>query len=239
MINGLLGKKIGMTQIFTKAGKSVPVTVIEAGPCVVLQVKSADKDGYTAVQLGFDAKSQNRTNKPDAGRFKKIKTDPVKFIREIRIDNTEGIKPADSVTVELFQAGDYVDIIGTSIGKGFQGGVKRWNWSRGPMSHGSMSHRAPGSIGATNPDRVVKGHHLPGHMGNSRVTVQNMEVVDIDKENNLLIIKGAVPGAKGNYLVIKKAFKKVRKEPKPEGEIMEEKKMVNPLKQSKKAAKKK
>lgn len=206
-----------MTQIFKDTGEVVPVTVIEAGPCVVLQIKSPDKDGYTAVQLGFDSKKEARAKKPQLGRFKKINVDPARFIKEIKTDNLEGIKPADKITVDIFTAGDYVDITGVSIGKGFQGGIKRWHWKGGPKSHGSMSHRAPGSIGASSdPSRVFKGQHLPGHMGNRRVTIQNLEVAKVDKENNLILIKGAVSGPKGSYLIIKKALKKKRKEPKTE-----------------------
>lgn len=213
MINGLLGKKIGMTQIFKDEGRIVPVTVIEAGPCQVLQVKSPDKDGYAAIQLGFDSKKEARVNKPQMGRFKKIKANPVRFIKEIKTGNLEGVKPADNITVDIFTAGDYVDITGTSIGKGFQGGVKRWHWKGGPKTHGSNSHRAPGSIGSSaEPSRVYKGQHLPGQMGNAKVTVQNLEVVEIDKENNLMLVKGAVSGPKGRYLIIKRALKKKRKE---------------------------
>ncbi|NQT95454.1 MAG: 50S ribosomal protein L3 [Candidatus Omnitrophica bacterium] len=236
MINGILGKKIGMTQIFKKTGEVVPVTVVEAGPCVILQVKSTENDSYTALQLGFDIMKESRANKPQSGRFKKIKTEPVRFIREFRVKDTEGIKPSDKVTVDIFEAGEYVDITGTSTGKGFQGGVKRWNWKGGPAGHGSMSHRAPGSIGVTDPARVLKGRHLPGQMGNEKVTTQGLEVAEIDKENNLLLVKGAVPGKNGNYLIIKKSFKKKKKEVKPEEETAGPKK-INPLKQSKKKAK--
>jgi large subunit ribosomal protein L3 len=236
MIKGLLGKKLGMTQIFTETGELVPVTVLEAGPCVVLQIKTDKTDGYTAVQLGFDQKKPSRTNKPDTGRFKKAKSQPVRFVSEVKAESVDDIKIADTFSVDLFEVGDYVDVTGRTIGKGFQGGVKRWNWSRGPMSHGSMSHRAPGSIGVTDPPRVVKGHHMPGHMGNARLTTKNVEVVEIDKDQNLLLVKGSVPGAKDNYLVINRSYKK-KKEIK-EGAI-QEKKMANPLKQSKKSMRKK
>ena len=236
MINGILGKKIGMTQIYGKAGEFVPVTVIEAGPCVVLQVKSSQKDGYQSVQIGFDNKKESRVSKPLLGKFKKANLTPMSFVREILVDSTEGINPADVLTVDMFTQGEYVDVRGTSIGKGFQGGVKRWNWSRGPMSHGSMSHRAVGSIGVTDPSRVLKGKTMPGHMGNKRFTVQGLEVVELDKENNLLLLKGAVPGAKNNYLVINKSKKKKKKLPKPVGGGVVKK--INPLKQSKKMMKK-
>lgn len=222
MINGLLGKKIGMTQVFRDGGRIVPVTVIEAGPCVVLQVKSPDKDGYAAIQLGFGNKKKTSVNKPQMGRFRKINADPVCFVKEIKTDNHEVVKPADKITLDIFTAGDYVDITGTSIGKGFQGGVKRWHWKGGPKTHGSMSHRAPGSIGASSaPSRVFKGQHLPGRMGNAKVTVQNLEVVEINKENNLMLVKGAVSGPKGRYLIIKRALKKKKKEPKPQVKLEE------------------
>jgi len=234
-MNGLLGKKIGMTQIFRETGEVVPVTVVEAGPCVILQIKSSDKDGYTAVQLGFDNKKEARVNKPEMGNFKKAKVDPVKFSKELRIDKTEDLKVADKLTVEIFEIGEYVDVTGTSIGKGFQGGMKRWNWKGGPGGHGSMSHRAPGSIGVTDPCRVLKGKHLPGHMGNLKVTAQGLEIAEVDKENNLLLLKGAVPGKRGNYVVIRKSFKKKKKDPK--AKASQEVKKLNPLKASKKKAK--
>ena len=235
MINGILGKKIGMTQIYGKSGEFIPVTVIEAGPCVVLQVKSSQNDGYQSVQMGFGGKKEKNVNKPLLGKFKKINSKPMSFVREIYEDSIEGINPADVLTVDIFTPGEYVDVRGTSIGKGFQGGVKRWNWSRGPMSHGSMSHRAVGSIGVTDPPRVLKGKTLPGHMGNKRFTVQGLEVVELDKENNLLLLKGAVPGAKNNYLVINKSVRKKKKADKPAAAVV---KKVNPLKQSKKMMKK-
>lgn len=236
MINGILGKKLGMTQVFSKTGRAIPVTVVEAGPCVVLQVKTKDNDGYTACQLGFGSKKPNRTNKPQAGRFKKAKSEALTFMREFRVTDTEGIKTSDKITVEIFEPREYVDVTGISIGKGFQGGVKRWNWSRGPMSHGSRSHRAVGSMGATDGARIWKGKSMPGHMGNEKVTTQGLEVIEVDKENNLLLVKGALPGPKGNYLVINKSRKKKKREIKEE---VVEKKMVNPLKQSKKSMKKK
>jgi large subunit ribosomal protein L3 len=235
MINGILGKKIGMTQIYSKTGAVVPVTVIEAGPCVVLQVKTKEKDGYSSVQLGFGTKKEKNTNKPQMGRFKQAKVSPVAFTKEILTDNTNGIKVADSLAVDMFAAGEYVDVTATTIGRGFQGGIKRWNWHRGPMSHGSMSHRAPGSIGVTDPPRVLKGKNMPGHMGNKRFTVQGLEVIDLDKENNLLMLKGAVPGAKKNYLVINKSKRKKQRQEKADtGQV----KKINPLKQSKKMMKK-
>jgi len=212
---GLLGKKIGMTQAFGTDGEVIPLTVIEAGPCAVLQVKSADRDGYFAIQLGFGEKKESRANKPDLGRFKKAGVPPKRFVREIRVVQGETEKDdkeyklGQEILVDVFQQGDFVDISGISVGKGFQGGMKRWHWSGGPETHGSMSHRRPGSIGASSdPSRVFKGQHLPGRMGGKKVTTQNLEVVRVDKENNLLLVKGAVPGHKNSYLVIKKAKKK-------------------------------
>jgi len=164
IMNGLLGKKIGMTQIFKETGEVVPVTVIEAGPCVVLQLKSKDRDGYSAIQLGFDVQKESRVNKPQMGKCKKLKVEPVKFSKEIRQDGAEDLKASDKVTVEIFEVGEFVDVTGDSIGKGFQGGMKRWHWKSGPESHGSMSHRAPGAIGVTDPCRVLKGKNLPGRM---------------------------------------------------------------------------
>jgi len=212
---GLLGKKIGMTQAFGADGEVIPLTVIEAGPCAVLQLKSEDSDGYFAIQLGFGEKKETRANKPDLGRFKKAGASPKSFIREIRVTrdgmkkDEEEYKLGQQIIVDIFQQGDFVDIRGISVGKGFQGGMKRWHWSGGPKTHGSMHHRRPGSIGASaDPSRVFKGQHLPGRLGGKRATVQNLEVVKVDKENNLLLVKGAVPGHKNSYLVIKKAIKK-------------------------------
>ncbi|MFA5069433.1 MAG: 50S ribosomal protein L3 [Candidatus Omnitrophota bacterium] len=236
MINGILGKKLGMTQIYGKGGEFLPVTVVQAGPCVVLQVKSCEKDGYKAVQVGFGEKKESRTTKPLMGRFKKVDVPPMSFIREVSVDTIEGIKPADKLTVDIFTPGEYVDVIGTSIGKGFQGGIKRWNQSRGPMSHGSMSHRAPGSVGPTEPPHTIKGLRMPGHMGNKRFTVQGLEVVELDKENNLLLLKGAVPGHTNNYLIINRSTRKKKKAPKPVSAAGVKK--INPLKQSKKMMKK-
>ncbi len=212
MPKGLLGKKIGMSQYFTETGDAVAVTYIETGPCVALQVKTSEKDGYSAVQLGFEKKAKKSIKKSEAGHFKKAKVEPVRFVKEVKIDNNEEIKPGKQFFVDIFKPGDLVDISGLSIGKGFQGGMKRWNWRGGKASHGSMTHRRPGSIGASAfPSRVIKGQHLPGHMGNDRVTIHNLEIVEIDKEKNLLLVKGAVPGPKGNYLVVRKAIKGKKK----------------------------
>lgn len=205
---GILGKKLGMTQIFKEDGRVVPVTVMEAGPCVVLDIKTKQKNGYDAIQLGFEDKKELVTNEPDLGRFKKANTSPKRFVRELRVEDSNVYKLGQVIDVSIFQVGDFVDVTGISIGKGFQGGVKRHHWAGGEASHGSMFHRAPGSIGASSfPSRVVKGHRLPGHMGAVKRTVQNLEVVKIDKENNLLVIKGSVPGKKYNFLVIKSSKK--------------------------------
>lgn len=206
---GILGKKIGMTEVFNEEGKPLPVTVIEAGPCPVLQVKNIEKDKYSAIQLGFDNKKENLVNKPMLSKFKKINVPVKRFIREIRLNPDQKYEVGQEVKVDIFNTGDYVDVVGTSIGKGFQGGMKRWNWRGGKKSHGSTQHRAIGSIGSsTTPGRVFKGHHLPGRMGKAQVTVQNLEVVNIDKENNLLLLKGAVPGHENSYLIIKKSTRK-------------------------------
>lgn len=236
MIKGLLGKKIGMTQVFKDTGELIPVTVIEAGPCHVLQIKPANSKGIYAVQLCFDKKNEKHVNKPDMNNFKKANVAPCRFVKEVAADDVSDLKPADAIMVDMFQKGEYVDITGTSIGKGFQGGVKRWHWKSGPRTHGSTSHRAPGSIGSsTTPGRVIKGHHLPGHMGNAKATVQNLEIVDVDKEKNMLVVKGAVPGYEGNYLIINKSFKKFKKEAKP---VVAKKKEKDALKESKNSMKK-
>lgn len=203
-MTGILGKKIGMTQIFSEDGKIVPVTVIEAGPCSVLAVKEE------SVQLGFDLiKKENRLKKPIQGYFKKLNIAPRKLIRKVLKDPNKEYKIGDEIKVDLFKAGDFVDITGISKGKGFQGGMKRWHWKGGPKTRGSTSHRRVGSIGSsTTPGRVWKGHHMPGHMGACRVTVQNLQVAKIDAQNNLLLVKGAVPGYKNSYLIIRKAKKK-------------------------------
>jgi large subunit ribosomal protein L3 len=209
-MEGILGKKIGMTQIFKDSGQIVPVTIVAAGPCSILQIKTKQKDGYNAIQLGFEDARTSKINKSLTKRFEKIKVSPKKFIKEIAIQDVKGFQVGQNLDVSLFKPGDFVDIVGTSKGHGFQGGIKRWHWSGGPKSHGSMSHRAPGSIGASAfPSRVYKGHHLPGHMGNQKVTVQNLEVVQVNKERHLLVIKGSVPGHKNSYLIVKKARKKI------------------------------
>uniref|UniRef100_A0A7V4GAH2 Large ribosomal subunit protein uL3 n=1 Tax=Desulfobacca acetoxidans TaxID=60893 RepID=A0A7V4GAH2_9BACT len=207
MPGGILGRKLGMTRIFDADGTVVPVTVIEAGPCFVVQKKTSAKDGYEALQLGFDRRPLARCNKPEKGHLEKHGSKSgFACLKEIRVESAEGFEPGQEITVEQFAIGDRLNVVGTSIGKGFAGTVKRWHFHRGPMSHGSMSHRAPGSIGASAfPSRVIKGKKLPGHMGNARVTVKNLEVVDVRPEDNLLLVKGAVPGPKRGILFIRKA----------------------------------
>ena len=205
----LIGKKVGMTQIFDEKGRVIPVTVIEAGPCVVAQVKSVETDGYNAIQLGFGDVKESKLNKPEKGHFAKANIAPKKHLREFRLDSVEGITVGTELTVTEFAEGDRLDIQGTTKGKGFQGVIKRHGQHRGPMGHGSMYHRRPGSMGPTStPGRVFKGKKLPGHMGVQTVTIQNLEVVAVDPENNLLLIKGSVPGPKKGLVVVKTAIKK-------------------------------
>ncbi|MBU4376385.1 MAG: 50S ribosomal protein L3 [Candidatus Omnitrophica bacterium] len=209
MANGILGKKIGQTQLYTEGGALVSVTVIEAGPCTILQVKEPAKDKYMAIKLGFENKREKNTNKPDMGNFKKVNSAPKRFVREIRVASLEGYNAGDEIKVDIFHKGGFVDIVGTSKGKGFQGGMKRWNWHGSWGGHGSMHHRRVGSIGASSfPSRVVKGHHMPGHMGNERVTIQNLEVIEVDTDKNLLVVKGTVPGHNNSFLTIRQSKKK-------------------------------
>ncbi|MBP1692142.1 MAG: rplC [Chloroflexi bacterium] len=204
MLKGLIGKKVGMTQIFDSAGDAIPVTLIEAGPCYVTQVRRPEQDGYSAVQLGFDEVKPKRLTGGQIGHLKRNNLPPLRFLREFREKNPE-LKEGDKVTVEVFQIGDKVDVVGTSKGKGFQGGVKRYHFRGGPKTHGqSDRNRAPGSRGSgTTPGRVYKGARGPGHMGDDRVTVQNLKIVLVDSERNLLGVRGAVPGAKGGVVMIK------------------------------------
>ena len=209
MKKGLIGKKIGMTQIFNEEGKVIPVTVIEAGPCVVSQVKTEETDGYNSIQLGFGAIKESKVNKPERGHFTKANIAPARYLREFRVDSIEDVKVGDELKADIFMAGDKIDIQGTSKGKGFQGVIKRHGQHRGPMGHGSMYHRRPGSMGSTStPGRVFKGKKLPGQMGHVTRTIQNLEVVAVDPENNLLLIKGSVPGPKKGLVVVKTAIKK-------------------------------
>ena len=207
-MKAILGRKLGMTQLFLDNGTVVPVTVVEAGPCVVTQKKTTQTDGYNAIQLGFEDIREKLVSKPLQGHFKKAGVSFKRSLREYHVDNTDDYTLGQEIKVDVFEKGDIVDIQGTSKGKGFQGTIKRHNAHRGPMTHGSRNQRKPGSIGAcADPSRVIKGKKLPGHMGNETVTVQNIEVVGIDLDKNVLLVKGAVPGAKGGLLSISKAVK--------------------------------
>ena len=208
MKKGIIAKKIGMTQIFDESGKVIPVTVVEAGPCVVAQIKTVETDGYNAVQLGFGDVKESKLNRPERGHFKKANVALKKHLREFRLDSLEGIKVGDEIKADTFEAGEKVDIQGKTKGKGFQGVIKRHGQSRGPMGHGSMYHRRPGSMGSTStPGRVFKGKKLPGHMGVQTVTIQNLDVVRVDMDKNVILIKGSVPGPKGAILKIKSSVK--------------------------------
>ncbi len=202
-MKAIIGRKLGMTQIFTEDGKAVPVTVVEAGPCCVIQVKTLERDGYEAVQLGFsEIRKGKKVNKPMAGIFKKAGVKPYRIIKEFRMD---GYKVGDLITASIFEKGDIVKVSGISKGKGFQGVVKRHHFAGGPASHGSMFYRAPGSIGASSfPSRVWKGMRMAGHMGSQRVTVRNLTIVDVKPEQNLILIKGAIPGGTNSYVEIVK-----------------------------------
>jgi len=216
---GILGKKLGMTQIFTEEGRFVPVTVIEAGPCPVLRVLE------DRIMLGFGEKKEKNIPRPKIGLYKKANVKPKAFVKEMRFDIENEISVGQNITVELFKENDFVDIAGTSKGKGFQGGVKRWHWAGGPSGHGSMHHRRVGSIGGSSfPSKVNKGQRLPGRMGNERKTVQNLKVVKIYKDKNLMLVKGPVPGANNTYLEIRIAKKKSVVRPKQETEKQEAKK---------------
>lgn len=211
-MKGILGKKIGMTQVFSPDGDVVPVTVVQAGPCVVLQKKQVETDGYESIQLGFAEKKERRrkgrgANRPEQKHAEKAGAKPQKFVREIRGVNLADYELGAEVKADLFETGELVDVTGTSKGKGFAGSIKRHNQRRGPMSHGSHYHRGPGSLGDVASNRVFKGHALPGRMGGERVTTQNLEVVRVDAEKNILLIKGSIPGPKNGYLVIKSAVK--------------------------------
>jgi large subunit ribosomal protein L3 len=214
MKEGLIGRKKGMTQVFGEDGNLVPVTVVELGPCTVVSVRTTPKDGYDALQLGFEPKKKNAT-KAMAGHYKKAGiTAPMKVLREIRLQKTEavaGYQVGQTLTVEIFAPGELVDVVGESKGKGFQGGVRRFGWHGGDATHGSMFHRAPGSIGASSdPSRVWPGHHLPGRMGGDRRTVLNLPVVRVLPEQNMLLVRGAVPGPIGGLLVVRKSVKQTK-----------------------------
>ena len=208
MTKGILGKKVGMTQYFTEAGELIPVTVVEVTPNVVLQLKTIENDGYEAVQLGFDDLREVLSNRPAKGHVAKANDTPKRFIREFNNVELSEYEAGQEITVDVFKAGDIVDVTGTSKGKGFQGAIKRHGQSRGPMAHGSRYHRRPGSMGgASFPSRVFKGKALPGQMGGNRITIQNLEVVKVDAERNVILIKGNVPGSKKSLVEIKTAIK--------------------------------
>ncbi|MDQ0157000.1 50S ribosomal protein L3 [Robertmurraya andreesenii] len=207
MTKGILGRKIGMTQVFAENGDLIPVTVVEAAPNVVLQKKTVETDGYVSVQLGFEDKREKLSNKPEKGHVAKANTAPKRFVREFRGEGLNELEVGQEVKVDIFAEGDVVDVTGISKGKGFQGAIKRHGQSRGPMAHGSRYHRRPGSMGPVAPNRVFKGKLLPGRMGGEQVTVQNLEIVKVDVERNLLLIKGNVPGARKALLKIKSAVK--------------------------------
>jgi large subunit ribosomal protein L3 len=204
----IIGKKIGMTQVFDEIGNIVPVTVVEAGPCVVVQKKTIENDGYEAIQVGFENAKEKAVTKPLKGHFAKAGVALKKVLREFRLDDCSTYNVGDQITADVFAAGEKVDVTGTSKGKGFAGSIKRWGSHRGPMTHGSGYHRRPGSLGAcSTPSRVMKNKKLPGHMGVEKVTIQNLDVVRVDTEKNLILVKGAVPGAKGGLLIVKNTVK--------------------------------
>ncbi len=224
MVTGILGKKIGMTQLFSVDGMVTPATVIKAGPCVVVQRKTVERDGYDAVQLGLVEDTPAKVNKPTAGHYKRANVPPTRIRREVGIaDGSEGPAEGEQVVVSLFASGDRVDVVGLSRGKGFQGVMKRYGFSGGRATHGSMFHRAPGSIGASSyPSRVIKGKKMPGRMGGDRVTVRNLRVLQVDAEQHLLIVNGAVPGAPGGFVMVCRAGA-ARPEPAPVAEATKKK----------------
>ncbi len=208
MKKAILGTKIGMTQIFNEDGKVVPVTVVLAGPCTVVQKKTVETDGYEAVQVGYGEVKEKSLNKPMKGHFAKADTAAKKYLREFRLEDVASLNVGDEIKADIFEAGEKVDVTGISKGKGFAGPMKRWGLHRGPMTHGSGYHRGSGSMGAcSSPGRVMKGKKLPGHMGVDTVTVQNLEVVKVNAEENIILIKGAVPGSKGGLITIKNSVK--------------------------------
>lgn len=206
-MKGILGKKLGMTQYFTQAGEAVPVTVIEAGPCIVVQTKIREKDGYEAVQVGFGPRPERLTNKPLKGHFARAGVKPVRYLKEFRVEDAGSYSLGQEVKVDVFAPGQKVDVTGVTKGRGFAGGIKRHGFRRGPMGHGSKYHRRSGSLAAKGPARVFKGRRLPGHYGNEQVTVQNLEVIKVDPERNILMVRGAVPGPRGGLLIVKEAVK--------------------------------
>lgn len=208
MKKGLIGKKLGMTQVFADDGTRIPVTIVEAGPCVVVQKKTVAKDGYNAIQVGFENKDSNRSNRALVGHCKSAEKGAFQYLREIRTEDIDQYNVGDIITADIFSEGELIDVTGTSIGKGYQGVIKRWNFQGGRSTHGSRFHRAPGSIGSSaTPSRVFKNTRLPGHLGNARVTVQRLEVVRADAAENILMIKGAVPGPANALVMIRDSVK--------------------------------
>lgn len=203
----VMGKKVGMTQIFAEDGKIVPVTVVETAPSVIVQIKDEATDGYKAIQLGFDVKKEKQVNKPEKGHFAKADAAPTKVLKEFRVEDVAQYSLGQKFDLDQFEVGDLVDVTGTSKGKGFAGTIKRWGHHRGPMSHGSKNHRRPASAGAKGPARIFKGKKSPGRYGGVKVTVQNLEIVKVIPENNALLIKGAIPGAKKSVVIVKNAVK--------------------------------
>ncbi|MGE5674189.1 MAG: 50S ribosomal protein L3 [Mycobacterium leprae] len=207
MKKSILGKKLGMTQVFAADGKIIPVTVVEAGPCTVVQKKTTTTDGYNAIQVGFDTIKEKLVNKPAKGHFEKANVKYTRYLRELRLEDAEQYNVGDTIKADIFAEGDLVDVSGISRGKGFAGGIKRWGFHRGPEAHGSKYHRSPGSLGQRTWARVPKGRKLPGRLGGEKITVQGLRVVRIDAERNLLLIKGAVPGAKNSLITIRDSVK--------------------------------
>lgn len=202
-MKGILGRKLGMTQVFTEESGVVPVTVIEAGPCVVVQKKVVEKDGYNAIQLGFGSTKKQRLNKPLLGHLQKVGGRPLRYLREVRVKDSNTYEVGQELKVDLFKAGESVDVTGISLGKGFAGGIARHGFHRGPMAHGSKYHRRPGSLAAKGPARVFKGRRLPGRAGGEKVTIKNLQVIRSDPEKNLLLVKGSVPGRRNGLLLIR------------------------------------
>lgn len=207
MKKAILARKVGMTQVFDEEGRSIPVTVLEAGPCTVIMKKTLEKDGYKAIQVGFQRVKEKHLTKPEKGHLSKAGVGALKYLREFRLEDTDSYEVGQEIKADIFSPGEYVDVTGISKGKGFAGAIKRHGQSRGPMSHGSRYHRGPGSLGSIDPARVFKGQTLPGRMGGERVTVQKLKVIKVDAEKNLLLVKGAVPGPRGSLLIVKDSVK--------------------------------
>ncbi|MDP8212931.1 MAG: 50S ribosomal protein L3 [Candidatus Zapsychrus exili] len=234
MLRGLIGKKLGMTQIFDPEGNVVPVTVVEVGPCTVLELKEEPMK----IKLGFGAVKESRLTKPELGFFKKISVTPTKVVREFSSTDNKDYQVGQEIKADFFKPGDFVDFTGTSIGKGFQGGMKRWHWSGGPGGHGSMHHRRVGSIGASaDPSRTLKGTNMPGQMGAKRITTQGLRVMEVDADNNIILVKGAIPGHHNAVVSVNRSFKKAYRSLEEKKAVIKHK--INPMKQSKAKAKKK